>query len=303
MVKRIITCQVFALIFSVLMFAGAPVGFSDSDKGTVEQFGPGVFSGEVYRGSFAPDGKTFYFFKKVTPGKEDYRIFESNFSGGKWSRPKWLNLGGSFSDIYPSVSKDGKRLVFSSYRPAPNDTSSKKNAHLWYVNRESDGWSKPIFMTAANKLGYYHSWVEFGWDGNIHFNRVSPDWKSAKNMYSRWNGREYTEPVIFKEVERWKKWNPAVRIVGGSPGPTNDIVFLDVATRDSATGKRASDIWVSFKRNGKWMNPKPLGKEINKDGFDVFPFFSPDKKYMYFVRDFRSFHRVSLVDALDLDGN
>lgn len=31
------------------------------------------------------------------------------------------------------------------------------------------------------------------------------------------------------------------------------------------------------------IEPKPL---INKEGFDVFPFFSPDGKDMYFVRDF-----------------
>ena len=271
--------------------------FGGSDD--TEQFGKNIFTGEVFRGSFAPDGKTFYFFKKVTKGQEDYRIFMSQFLCGKWGTPKRVNLGGEYSDLYPSISKDGNRMVFSSYRPAPGDKSEKPNAHLWYVDKNQDGWGAPVFMVNANKMGYYHSWVEFGWDGHVYFQRASPDWKTTTNLLTPWNGKEFSKPKPFKEVETWKTWNPKIRIVGGSPGPTKDIVFLDVATTNPKTKRGASDIWISRKKDGNWGTPKPLGKSINKHGYDVFPFFSPDGKYMYFVRDFDSFHRISLKKALD----
>lgn len=263
-----------------------------------EIFGKDLFTGEVFRGSFAPDGKTFYFFKKIAEGGEEYRIFTSNFADGKWSEPKQLNLGGDFSDLYPSISKDGKRLVFSSYRPAPGDKSEKPNAHIWYADRKDDGWSEPVFLGKANNLGFYHSWVEFGWDGDIYFQQTTPDWKTSKNLITRWNGKEYTEPILFEEVENWKKWNPEVRVVGGSPGTSKEIIFLDVATRNPKTGKGASDIYVSLKKDGKWTEPKPLGANINSDGFDVFPFFSPDNQYLYFVRDFKEFYRIPLKTAI-----
>ena len=34
--------------------------------------------GEVFRGSFAPDGSAFYYFQKVTEGEEDYRVYRAS---------------------------------------------------------------------------------------------------------------------------------------------------------------------------------------------------------------------------------
>lgn len=265
-----------------------------------EVFGPGVLStGEIYRGSFAPDGRDFYFFRKVTAGEEDYRIFVSHLTNGKWSEPERLRLGGEYSDLYPSISKDGRRMVFSSYRPAPGQQSEKPNAHIWYVDRKGDGWSEPVFIASVNKLGYYHSWIEFGFDGAVYFRRTTPDWSQKETLVSRWNGKEYTPPVPYEAVERWKGWREDVRVAGGSPGPNGEVVFLDVAARNPQTGRGASDIWVSFKKGSNWTEPKPLGPAINSAGFDLFPFFSPDGQILYFVRDFSTFYRISLKDALD----
>jgi Tol biopolymer transport system component len=287
----------FALLSVVFVFGIATAQTNRQPAPVL--FGEGVLSvGEVYRGSFAPDGRSFYFFKKVTPNQEDYRIFVSRLVNGAWTRPERVVLGGDFSDLYPSISKDGKRMAFSSYRPAPGDTSPKPNAHLWYVDRQGDGWGEPVFLAAANKLDHYHSWVEFAGDGAIHFRRTTPDWRLNETLVTSWNGKEYSSPVTFEASERWKSWSKDVRIVGGSPSPDGKVIFLDVATRNPKTGRGASDIWVSF-RNGKdWTEPKALGASVNSDGFDVFPFFSPDGKDLYFVRDFAAFYRVSLKEAL-----
>jgi hypothetical protein len=264
-----------------------------------EVFGPGVLSvGEVFRGCFTLDGRTFYFFKKVTPGQEDYRIFVSHLVNGKWTEPERVRLGGDYSDLYPALSKDSKRLVFSSYRPAPADTSAKPNAHLWYVEREGAGWGPPVFMTEVNKLGHYHSGVEFGPDEAVYFRRTTPDWSSGQTLLTRWNGKEFTAPEPYELAERWKNWRANVRIVGASPGPDGKVVFLGVATRNPKTGQGASDIWVAFKQGKGWTDPKPLGPQINADGYETFPFFSPDKKTFYFVRDFATFYRLPLKAAL-----
>ncbi len=270
-----------------------------SDTAQPAVVGPGVLSeGEVYRGCFTPEGRSFYFFKKITRGQEDYRIFVSHLTGGKWSEPQRVNLGGEYSDTYPAISKNGRRMVFASYRPAPDDTSAKPNAHLWYVDRQGDGWSKPVFMAAVNTLGYYHAWVDLGPDGALYFRRITPDYAQRVTMVTRWNGREYAAPVPFEPVERWKNWRTDLRISGGLLGPRGQTIFFDVATRNPQTGRAASDIWVSFKRGSDWTEPRPLGANINQAGFDVFPFFSPDGKEMYFVRDFAAFYRISLAEAL-----
>lgn len=261
-------------------------------------FGSGVLSvGQVYRGSFSPDGNTFYFFKKVSED-EDYRIFSSIRTTDGWGAPERVSLGGDFSDLYPSISRNGRRMVFSSYRPVPGATNGKSNAHLWYVDRTNGTWSAPVFMRRASTVGHYHSWVEFGFDGAVYFRRTTPDWKKTETLRSRWSGSEYTAPELYAEAERWKGWRGDVNIVGGLPGPDGTVIFLDVATRNPATGRSASDIWVSRKRGNDWTAPMRLGAGINSDGYDLFPFFSPDGKDLYFVRDFATFHRIPLADAL-----
>ena len=108
----------------------------------------------------------------------------------------------------------------------------------------------------------------------------------------------YGAPEPYADVERWKGWRPDVRIVGGAPGPGGALVFLDVATTNPRTGRGASDIWVSRRRGAAWSDPAPLGAGINTDGYDVFPFVSPDGTTLYFVRDFATFHRIPLAEAL-----
>lgn len=290
------------LFLMLALFLAAPTALSQSVE--PEVFGAGVLSkGEVYRGCFTPDGRSFYFFKKVTGGQEDYRIFVSQLVGGKWSEPQRVKLGGEYSDLYPSISKDGRRMVFSSYRPAPGDTSAKPNAHLWYVARKGDGWGEPVFIAEASQLGHYHSWVEFAFDGGVYFRRTTPDWRTTETLVTRWKGGKYRVAEPVAALERWKNWRAEIRIAGGSFSPDGNVMFLDVATRNPQTGRGASDIWVSFRRDGKrgtdWTEPQRLGANINQDGFDVFPFFSPDGKELFFVRDFAAFYRISLAAALN----
>jgi hypothetical protein len=254
-------------------------------------------AGEVYRGCFTADSTTLFFFKKVGEG-EQYRIFESHRSGDTWTEPRPVDLGGAFSDLYPALSRDGTRLAFSSYRPIPGATEGKASANLWYVDRNGDGWSTPVFMVKASTPGYYHSWVQFGDDGHLYFRRTTPDWSRTETVTSEWNGREFDTPRPYEAAERWKGWRDDVHVVGGAPGPGGNTVFLDVATRNPTTGLGASDIWVSIRQGETWTEPRKLGAGINSDGYDVFPFVSPDGVDLYFVRDFTTFYRIPLSDAL-----
>jgi L-ascorbate metabolism protein UlaG (beta-lactamase superfamily) len=263
-----------------------------------QAFVPDVLSeGEVYRGAFTSDGQMFYFFKK-TGAAEDYRIFVSRRAAQSWSQPERLDLGGDYSDLYPAISRDGQRLVFSSYRPAPGDVSARRNAHLWLAERSGTRWGTPVFLRSVSTLGHYHSWVEFGFDDALYFRRTTPDWKTTVTMRAAADGSGFSAPTPYEDAERWKGWRADVRVVGGAPGPGGRLVLLDVATRNPRTGAAASDIWASRQVDGRWSDPQPLRAGVNSDGYDVFPFVSPDERELYFVRDFKEFLHVPLADAL-----
>jgi hypothetical protein len=114
-------------------------------------------STKLFRGQFSPDGRELYYFKKVTPGQEDYRIFVSQLRNGAWSEPEKLLIAGEVSELYPTITPDGRRLVFSSYQPVPGDTSSHPNAHLYVAERRGNGWGAPVLQRAASRIGWYHS--------------------------------------------------------------------------------------------------------------------------------------------------
>ena len=167
-----------------------PAGGGNNDGGgeevAVEPFEPDLLATDnVFRGTFAPDGRTFFFFRKVAKNRddEDYRILESRLVSGRWTAPTRVSLGGDYSDLYPTISPDGRRMVFSSYRPARGDTSSHRNAHLWYADRSGDGWGTPVFMGKASLLGYYNSGPQFLSDGSVHWNATTPDWRSQQSVH------------------------------------------------------------------------------------------------------------------------
>lgn len=288
-----------ALTLALWLAPVCPSAGSSVGAGPPERLAPGIIStGNVYRGSFAPDGHALYFFKKVTEGAEDYRIFVSRLVEGRWTLPERVALGGEFSDMYPAITSDGRRLIFSSYRPAPAATG-KPNANLWYVDRNGDRWGEPVFMAEAGVAGTYHSWVHVGRDGEVYFRSTTPDWTTQRTLVTRWNGRAYTKAVPFEPVERWIGWRPDIRVAGGVPSPDGKAVFLDVTTIDPGTNARStSDIWVSAATASGWTEPAPLGQAVNTDGWETFPFFSPDGRDLYFVRDFDAFYRIPLREAL-----
>jgi outer membrane protein OmpA-like peptidoglycan-associated protein len=65
-----------------------------------------------------PDGKTLYFSSKGHNSIGGYDIFKTTFRNGEWSKPENIGLpiNTPYDDVFVSVSQDGKRLYFSSYR-------------------------------------------------------------------------------------------------------------------------------------------------------------------------------------------
>ena len=54
---------------------------------------------------------------------------------------------------------------------------------------------------------------------------------------------------------------------------------------DRVGGKGGLDIWMSIERNGKFLNPKNLGRNVNTIGNEISPFFHNESKKLYFSSD------------------
>jgi alpha-beta hydrolase superfamily lysophospholipase len=255
-------------------------------------------SARLFRGTFGPDGRTLYYFRKTTLGQEDYRILVSRYGSGGWSPGERLDLGGDFSDLYPSVSPDGKRLVFASYRPAPGDTASTPNAYLWYADRRGMGWGPPHFIGSAAQFGTYHSGPIIAADYSIRFHRTSGDWRTTWSRVSRWDGKRYlgSEPIGSADPgERWRDWQPGRYYVwGGQLAPGGDLAILDISPIDRRGQRAPAQVWISVRQGEDWSEPRPAGGGVNGSGGTNFVAFSPDGCSVIYVRGFTRFEAVSL---------
>jgi WD40-like Beta Propeller Repeat len=255
--------------------------------------------GNVFRGTFTPDGDTLYYFKNVTQGEEDYRIFRAHRTGGAWSPPERVGLGGDHSDLYPAITPDGRRMVFSSYRPAPGDTSAHPSAYLWYVEREGGAWGAPVFMADATEWAHYHSQTIFDARGDLHFNRSGWDYRGHSEHVSRWDGTRYGRP------DTTEAWSAArQRLAAGqhlyetTPGYDGSFALLVIGERPDSGPPGPPDLHVMFRSDTGWSAPRPLAAGVNTPATENFAFYSPGGRDLYYVRDFAGFYRVPLREAL-----
>ena len=269
----------------------------DDPATTPVVFAPGTVSvegGNVFRGAFSPDGREFWFFRKVTEGEEDYRIFVSRLTeDGGWGPPEKVLLGGEYSELYPSISPDGGRMVFTSYRPIPGDTSDHPNAHLWYVDRNPDGsWGTPVFMSAPSTLANYDNNPRFRPDGTIEFRSTTPDWSTNTRHVTRWEGTRYGPAEPDTTLNAWDEWPDDVVVSSATLSPDGALAIFDVRHRGEE-GLGPSDLWYSRLEDGDWTDPRPLEAGVNTPGdFENFVVFSPDGCAIHFVRGFHLYWRV-----------
>ncbi len=63
--------------------------------------------------------------------------------------------------------------------------------------------------------------------------------------------------------------------------PNGNVLFFTACDRDDGFGR--CDIYLSFKRNGKWSEARNIGPSINSKYWDSQPTISPDGRELYFV--------------------
>ncbi len=268
---------------------------------TTQPFIPALAdSGNVYRGALRADGREFWFFKKVSddPRQEDYRIFVAVRGDSGWSEARRAGLGGEFSDLYPAISADGRRLVFASYRRAPGDTSAKPNASLWYAERSGDTWSAPQPVAAAAEHGHYHSQVTLAPNGDIYFRRTTPDWSSTVELMAPADGDGYGAARPVEDGGGWKDRIPGRHVWGARPGHDGSYMILEVSAVDSAGRPGPADLWFSRRDRGTWTPPRPFGAGVNTPRMENFASVSADGCRLIFTRGFSTFHHVSLAAAM-----
>ncbi len=193
------------------------------------------------------------------------------------------NVNSSYIEHSPLISPDGKRLYFSRKYHPENMGGVNDSEDIWMseMDPETGEWKPainmgpplntegPNFISSITNIGGEEVLVlgnRYGKRGRM-YNGVSMATRSADGTFS--------DPVSL-EVTNEYNYSPKTDFF---MDPTGEALIIS-AERDDSYGGR--DLYVSFKENDVWSEPKNLGDEINTAGEDMAPFLGIDGKTLYF---------------------
>ncbi len=207
---------------------------------------------------FIADGQTIVVSKKVD---------------GKWSTPITSPFSGQWKDWDPTMSPDGKRLIFVSTRPLegmPQD-KAQKNAHLWYVDKlPGDTWSAPKHFDApVNVEGFNDFGPSVSSSGTICFcSRGRDGHKGMGSYYVKWLGDHYDQPKLLALNGDADIFDPFI-----APDE-HYIIFVS-----------NGDLYISYRQGDGCSQGKKLGPNVNNGKGNFDPYISPDGKTLYYSQD------------------
>ena len=236
---------------------------------TMQIFLPGIVSKEGldFNSAFSSNGKTFYFSRSKN---RKYIIFETTFDGKQWTEPTPSNLFDTvYSNADPFITKDGS-IYFISNRPK-NNTDTTDDYDIYRLTRQGDTWLTPQNLDQVNSdsTEYYVSVSDFG---NIYF--ASYRGENLDLYMSMQSDTGYEAPVNL---------GPIIN----SPSDEHDPLIAPdesyiIFTSSRPGGFGEADLYMAYKKDGKWQQPQNMGSKINTITYEYCPNFSPDGKYFFY---------------------
>jgi len=194
-------------------------------------------------------------------------------------------INSRYDDYTPSISSDGKLLVFTARR---NDTKGGR------MDEQGDyKYFEDIYYSEYDEAT--SSWSQStAVEGDLNtetYDAVLSIFPSGSGMYVYKNTVSSTGDIYYSEYRpSTKEWTAAQKM----PRPINTSYFEGSIsmTADGNTvyfvserpeGEGQGDIYVSTKKGEHWSNPKNLGEVVNTDLDEKFVFIHPNGKTLFFA--------------------
>lgn len=197
-----------------------------------------------------------------------------------------LQINSRFDDYAPSVTADGKLLVFTSRRPdIKGGGIDVEGDHKYFENIFYSEWDEIAgdWTAAEQAKGKVNTTA---YDAVLS---IAPD---GKSMYVYKNNDNSAGDIHFStfidSTQRWSATRKLDRPINtswfeSSVSITSDGKFLYFIS-ERPGGEGQGDIYVSESRGeNKWGKPKNLGPLVNTEGDEKFVFIHPSGKYLFFA--------------------
>lgn len=237
-------------------------------------FAPGIISTEQCWEaaiSFSPDGKEFFFTRRVNIQGTENRIMHSEFLNGKWTNPKLAPFARDITEYESFITPDGKRIFYNSDRAKPEGITAV--GEIWYSDKTSSGWSDGKYLSDKINKGWI-MFVTASMNNNLYF---TAGFNKKFGIYkSEIKNGEYQEPEYLPNEINYLR--------GAHPFIAPDESYLIFDAQPAGIGK--SELFISFKdKNGSWTKAVKFDKSINLTYTENIPNVTPDGKYFFFHRN------------------
>jgi len=198
-----------------------------------------------------------------------------------YSQDAFRNVNSSYDEQLPVLSPDHKTLYFTRVNHPDNAGGRIDPGDIWYSELMDDGtWSVPVNARDLNNKGF-NGVVGFTVDSRTIY---------LLNHYNRDDSRAATQGVS-RAVRRGGGWGRPENMTipyylnrsehhGGYISKDGQVLIFSIEGYKSVGGE---DIYVSFNEgNGKWSEPRNLGRTINTKAQEFTPLLSGDKLTLYF---------------------
>jgi hypothetical protein len=234
-------------------------------------FSPDFISREgwwVEGGCFSHDGKEYVF--TLTDESWNYKvIMYTKYTGGKWTEPDSI-IKNAFA---PHFSHDDNCLYFIGYQR--NDS---KTADIWMSTRGINVWNEPVKMEFPVNL-----------DNSDEFEVCEIN--SGKLVIASNRSGGFGEMDIYRAIlengqYRIENYGPPVNTEWSEVCPyiSADESFMVFNSWKPNVDFKGNNLYITFLSNeGLWTNPIDLGSAVNTDYLDIYPYVSPDGKYLFFT--------------------
>lgn len=174
----------------------------------------------------------------------------------------------------PLISSDGKTMYFFRLYHKENKGGKLAGPDIWMSKKKDSIWSEAtnlgVFNNKKNNAvigirdGGKTLYLFDSYGGTVHgiaFTRfIDNKWTKPENIHIKGLSKEGYKGFYMNS--------------------TYDVLLITMEGQDSYGEE---DIYISLKdKSNQWSQPHNLGATVNSSGFEISPFLSSDKKYLFF---------------------
>lgn len=244
----------------------------------VRMLAPGVISGGEFEmnAALSQDGGELYFSRSSGMSDGDgSTLFHSSWRDSHWTTPDKLPFSGSGVDADPFLTRDGKRLYFTSKRREGGGV--KGDFDLWYADRTDSGWSEPVRLPEpVNSPDHDVSpWITG--DGSLWF---SSRREGGEGEYDIWYA-----PAVEGGFGQPVNAGPSVNTLGVEVDVclSEDGRLMIYASHDQPVHFGSGDLYALIRGEDGFVGPYNLGQPVNSEAMECCPSISPDGKLLLFA--------------------